>query len=258
MPLDPMIASDGMTAAISKAAALSKYKTVNGTEYEIHGEFSSPDKGTILALMLDDVWYMHHIEEDDEMTSIIMNNLGDKASFLTALNQELTTPVTEADLLPTLKPVYGASADTGTFPVDFATAYDDYATTGLVLGATNVGGAKDIISDFLDSAKSAGVANVTMFATALASYWATVALVPGPPMHGGTATVSVVNDASAHVSDFEAAILASMTTTESKPYYLNFINNIQTMAVAKIIWTVTELIPTPGGPVPTPFPETIT
>src|SRR5690606_8981802 len=90
----------------------------------------------------------------------------------------------------------------------------------------------------------------------LASYWATVAVTPGAPAHGGTAVVSVVNDAMAHVADFAAAISASITSSEQKPYFQYLIANIETMAVKKSIWPVTERMP-PVPPAPGPWPEVI-
>jgi len=39
---------------------------------------------------------------------------------------------------------------------------------------------------------------------------------------------------------------------------LEFVTNIQTIGVAAVTWTVIELMPTPAGPVPTPFLEKIT
>lgn len=156
-----------------------------------------------------------------------------------------------------LTPIKDGDVDTSTYPDDFALGYGKYAMGGMVLGATSTMGDISIISDFLESAKSAGSADVSLFALALAEYWATVSITPGVPSHGGTAVVSVVNNAMAMVGAFQSAIMASMTDKISKPYYFNFVKNIEDMAVSNIIWIVTELIPTPGGPVPTPFPETI-
>lgn len=142
------------------------------------------------------------------------------------------------------------AAPSGTFPADFATAYDDYAALGIVLGADNTGGNKS----FIETALENGV-DTAGLAQAFADYWATVALDPGDPAHGGTAVVSVVNDAATKVALFEAAISASITDVESKPWFSVFVNNIQTMAVSTIVWTVTELMP--PAATPTPFPEVI-
>lgn len=142
----------------------------------------------------------------------------------------------------------------GDFPESWATAYDDYAAAGVVPGAENTGGDKSIIENALRSAESS-TATVTVLATALANYWATVAIETGTPAHGGTAVASVVNNAAALVTLFEDAINASITSSESVPWFETFITNVQTMAVASIVWTVTELLP--PAATPTPFPEAI-
>lgn len=139
----------------------------------------------------------------------------------------------------------------GDFASGFASAYDAYAQEGMVIG-TMPGGDPSPIEAYL---RTGGT--LTDFATALAQYWASAHLEPGPPMHGGMAHVSVANDAMAYVADFEAAIKASITSSKSTPFYMNFAKNVQDMAVSKIIWTVTELMPS-VPPAPTPFPEPIT
>lgn len=141
---------------------------------------------------------------------------------------------------------------TGDFPSGWATAYDNYAKQGVVLGAENTGGDKSILESFLRGLTSRN--NVTEFATALANYWATVSITPGAPSHGGTSVVSVVNDAASKVSLFASAITASITSERKTPYFKHFIENIQTMAVAQIVWTITETIPNVG---PVPFTENI-
>ena len=121
-----------------------------------------------------------------------------------------------------------------TFPIAFANNYDDYAKKGVVLGATNVGGDKSILVDAMINSR-----NLLELSVKLSEYWSTVAIVQGPPGYGGT-PVSVVNDATAHVNSFRSALLASQTTSVSLPFYFQMINNIQTMAINKINWTVTE------------------
>lgn len=143
----------------------------------------------------------------------------------------------------------------GDYPAAFATGYNDYAKEGIVLGADNSGGNKSIIEDFMRGVSSRSQ-TITDFAQALADYWSTVALANGLPMHGGIEVVSISNDAASHVANFEAAILASITQTESKPYFHQFVSNIETMAVRQIIWTVTELMPG-SPPSPASFPESI-
>ena len=138
------------------------------------------------------------------------------------------------------------------YPAAFADAYDAYAAAGVVLGAANTGGTKSIIEDEL---RNPGISVATL-AQAFADYWATVAVSPGTPAHGGTSVVSVVNNSASLVSAFAAAITASLRATESTPYFEEFISNIEDV-VLTIQWTVTETILTPS-PVPTPFIELIT
>ena len=143
-----------------------------------------------------------------------------------------------------------------TFHDFFSNNYEDYARDGVVLGATNEGGTEPILRSWLVNLTTGD--NVLRFAVILSEYWDTVALIPGPPMHGGISTVSVSNDALSQVPAFEASIRASMRDTASTPWYLEFVTNIQTIGVAAVTWTVIELMPTPAGPVPTPFLEKIT
>lgn len=133
----------------------------------------------------------------------------------------------------------------------FATKYHDYASAGVVPGATSGGGDKSIL-------EAAFGINTTpsLLALAFASYWATVAIAPGAPAHGGISVSLVVNTAATLVSAFEAAIMATITQSESKPFYLSLIDNIETMAVSQIIWNVTEIMPGPP-PFPMIYPEPI-
>ncbi|MBE0470519.1 MAG: hypothetical protein IBX55_13555 [Methyloprofundus sp.] len=142
----------------------------------------------------------------------------------------------------------------GNFPQDWAQAYDDYAIAGVVPGAANTGGDKSILESFFSSGVGNSSATITTFAMALADYWATVAVDPGAPAHGGTAVVSVENDAASHIADFETAIVSSMSSDLSTPFFLVMVQNIQTLAVDSIIWSVTELV----GGTPTTFQEVIT
>jgi len=140
----------------------------------------------------------------------------------------------------------------GTFAADFAKAYNDYAKGGVILGAVNTGGDESLLKTALESI-TASPAAVDTLAAAFSAYWATVALV-GDGSHGG-APISVVNDAAAKTALFKAAIVGSMGVTEAKPYYLNFITQLESV-VTGIVWTVTEAMP--PVPTPTPFPEVIT
>lgn len=141
----------------------------------------------------------------------------------------------------------------GDFAAAWAISYDNYSKAGTVAGATNTGGDKSILESFLNGVQSES-GSVDGFAAALAAYWATVAVTPGSPAHGGSGVVSVVNDAAEKVADFKSAINASITDQLSTPFFQEAIENIQNMAVSKINWTVIESIPGTG---PVPFVENI-
>lgn len=115
------------------------------------------------------------------------------------------------------------------FPLDFATAYDDYAAAGVVPETINNGGDVSIIEDLL----RAGEPTPPDFAEALASYWSGVSIIPVPP------NTLVVNDALTRSAAFEAAIMASITIVESNPPYAAFIANLEGV-VKSIQWTVTD------------------
>ena len=118
------------------------------------------------------------------------------------------------------------------FPSAFASAYKTYSQAGTLSGGGGVSGSESegILSSFLSSFTS----NTTPddFAQTLANYWATCLLVPA----GGV--ISVVNDAASKKSAFKTAILASLTTTEKTPYFKDFMQNIQSIALPTITWTV--------------------
>lgn len=143
----------------------------------------------------------------------------------------------------------------GDLAAAWAQNYNNYATQGIVPGALNTDGATSSIEQFFSEVNSSS-AMARKLAQALADFWATVAIDPGEPAHGGTSVISVTNDAAAQVGAFEAAIMASITTEERKPYFQHLIANIQSTAVAGITWTVTELMPGPP-PYPQAFTETI-
>ena len=144
------------------------------------------------------------------------------------------------------------SPPAGDYPASFAAGYDDYAKQGVVPGAANTGGDIGILDAVL---RSDGNITVTSFAQAFVDYWSTVAVEPGNPVHGGTEVVSVTNNAVSLVSLFEQAIHSSLTTQESKPYFYQFISNLQA-AVTQIVWTVTEIMPG-APPYEQDFPEAI-
>lgn len=122
-----------------------------------------------------------------------------------------------------------------TFASDFANIYKSYSQAGVVSG-TAAGSENESI---LVSLLSAGdFLTDEEFGQALSDYWATVHLIPA----GGS--ISVSNNASSKVAAFTAAVTASYSTTESTPYYLNFITNIENVAKT-IIWTVVYPNPLP-------------
>ena len=156
--------------------------------------------------------------------------------------------------------VVNRNIDASGYPDMFATEYDNYAKAGIVPGAATGAEDKTIIETALRSyttvSPPSSYITVTTLATAFANYWSTVLVTPGAPAHGGTVVISVVNDAMAKVSLFEEAIWASLTSSRSEPFFYNFINNIERIAVSSIIWSVTELIPG-DPPSASSFPETI-
>lgn len=142
----------------------------------------------------------------------------------------------------------------GDYPSSFASAYEAYSLTGEVLGAIHGDQQRpSIIESYLRTFST----SIIDFATALANYWATVLIVPGPPAHGGISVVSVVNDATDHVSAFASAITASLTQDYKLPIMKHLIDNIESIALPQVTWTVTELIPTGAGPVPMQFAEKV-
>lgn len=150
-----------------------------------------------------------------------------------------------------------------TYPDYFALNYDIHAKYGEVKGAiipgiepfSNNGGDFSILSAYFRSITFGD--NVLTFAEALAEYWSTVAVVPGPPMHGGVSVVSVVNDATAQVPAFQQAILAAMGAVALTPWFDKLPRSIMEIALPQVTWTVTELIPSGSGVSPVPFPEKI-
>jgi hypothetical protein len=128
------------------------------------------------------------------------------------------------------RPLPGVPA--GDYPADFATAYDEYAKQGVVVGAINLGGDKSIIENCLRNGFS-GSGMVIQLAEALRDYWATVALIPAPGF------VSVSNDAMSILlyPFWIMAVEASITGSESKPYFSDFISNVQSIAVEQVTWT---------------------
>ena len=133
---------------------------------------------------------------------------------------------------------YGLGSPAGDYQAEFATEYHDYASAGVIPGAVSGGGDKAIIETFMRSVTSA-TQTVDDFAQALTDYWATVGLAPEAP------NTASVNDASGKFADFKAAIEASITSSESTPYFEQLILNIEAV-VLTIQWTITPPPPDPA------------
>lgn len=125
-----------------------------------------------------------------------------------------------------------------TFATQFAILYDQYAAQGVVAGAINSGGDPSSLASTLSNLPNSTVSR-SQLANALAAYWSDIAVDNGVPAHGGVSVVNVTNNASSKVSDFLSAINSSVRDTESRPFFLEFINNIESV-VKSINWTVTE------------------
>lgn len=113
-------------------------------------------------------------------------------------------------------------------------AYNSYMLTGALDQGGAVAGSEqpNIIGSFFSSLTQ----NTTpeAFGTMMCNYWATCFLIPTGN------TISVTNDASAQVTNFVQAVSSSITTTETTPYFLQAIQNIQNIALPTITWTVTR------------------
>lgn len=116
----------------------------------------------------------------------------------------------------------------GDYPLEFATAYDAYASDGNVAGAINVGGEYEIIEAEL----RAGPTTSDRLGKALSEYWATVAVTPAP------GNASATNDALAKEPLFVAAVENSITGVESNPPFENFVRTVEEEAVRAVTWVV--------------------
>lgn len=159
------------------------------------------------------------------------NGIAEAYLYAAGLNED-GSPILDANG----EPIYPDAPD---FPGAFADAYDAYAKAGVVAGAKNNGGQAALLKTAV-AAMDNSSSSIDVLAQAMASYWATVALEPGTPAHGGVGVVSVANDAAAQISAFKAAITASITDQIKKPYFLHFIQNVQSIGVAAVTWQVTE------------------
>lgn len=127
------------------------------------------------------------------------------------------------------------TGDAEAYPQTVAALYDDYSAEGEVAGAFNEGGSEGILTDALG--KNTTPAEL---AQAFADYWATVAIIPGEPAHGGTTVLSVTNDALNQVGQFEQAIIESITDEPREPLFLHFVENLENIGIGAITWFVTE------------------
>ncbi len=124
----------------------------------------------------------------------------------------------------------------GNFATAFVSAYKAYSQAGVLSAGGGVAGTENdsILLDFFNSFSSDTTDEA--FGAALASYWATCLLSPS----GGA--VSLTNNGGSKSAAFTAAITASYKTTDSQPYYLDFIQAIEDVAKT-IVWTV--VLPAP-------------
>lgn len=131
---------------------------------------------------------------------------------------------------------YITTYPSGNFTTAFVSAYKAYSQAGMLSAGGGVAGSEDdsILTNFFNSFSSD--TTDAAFGAVMAQYWSTCLLVPS----GGA--IGVVNNAASKASAFTAAITASYSTTDSQPYYLNFIQNLEDVAKT-IQWTVT--LPTP-------------
>lgn len=131
---------------------------------------------------------------------------------------------------------YIASYPIGNFATAFVSAYKSYSQAGVLSAGGGVAGTEDdsILTNFFNSFSSD--TTDAAFGAALASYWSTCLLSPS----GGA--VSLTNDGGSKAAAFTAAITASYRTTDTSPYYLQFIQAIEDV-VKTIQWTV--VLPSP-------------
>lgn len=127
---------------------------------------------------------------------------------------------------------YIASYPSGNFANAFVSAYKSYSQAGVLSAGGGVAGSEDdsILTNFFNSFSSD--TTDAAFGNAMASYWSTCLLIPS----GGA--IAVVNNGASKAGAFIAAVTSSYSTTDSQPYYLSFIQNLETVAKT-IQWTIT-------------------
>lgn len=131
---------------------------------------------------------------------------------------------------------YLGSYPSGNFASAFVSAYKAYSQAGVLSAGGGVAGTEDdsILTNFFNSFSSD--TTDAAFGAVMAQYWSTCLLTPS----GGA--IAVVNDGASKAAAFTAAITSSYSTTDSQPYYLNFIQNIENVAKT-IVWTATLPLP---------------
>lgn len=151
-----------------------------------------------------------------------------------------------------------ASADGKTSVASqLATAYDNYARGGVILGANlSAGGDKSLLESAFTVCNPSECTAANM-AAKLCAYWQGLPK-PGIPSHGGVAVVSVVPTFAAAQAGVLAAITnlvnaQAVSKQEVQKPYKKLFEAIE--AVLKTaVCTVTETMPT-TPPSPAPFPE---
>ena len=131
---------------------------------------------------------------------------------------------------------YMGTYPSGDFTSAFVSAYKSYSQAGVLSAGGGVAGTEDdsILTDFFNSFTSS--TSDAAFGAVMANYWSTCLLTPS----GGA--ISIVNDGASKAAAFTAAITSSYSTTDSQPYYLNFIQNIENVAKT-IVWTAALPLP---------------
>lgn len=137
-----------------------------------------------------------------------------------------------------LKPI-GTPTLPNNFSSDFGDAMSLLIAGGTVAGAINTGADPSAIQSAIDSISNTE-ADADNIGGAFANMMSTVAITPGTPAHGGTAVVSVENDASSKGSEISNIIKSKITDKEQSPPYEN-LADAMIEAIGTITWKVTEV-----------------
>lgn len=155
-------------------------------------------------------------------------------------------PSKDKSLREALTDLYDSEIITEKFRELLAKAYDTYAKEGKVVSAdTGNEDWKIIEQGFKDTQPFAVVGDkvnaVLTLATAFANYWSGAHTVSGTAAHGGVKVTSVANNAATLTDSFVSAINTTMNAAPPTGEYIVLLaENIETIAVSKIIWTITE------------------